>query len=81
MTSAEVCNFKIRFNTERGKTDQDIPAWRVLINGIEHEARDVKIEVPCITSKDEIAPGLWKWHISCSGRYQFDQGTQIYTIF
>lgn len=58
---------KIRYNTEKDKTDSRLPAWRVLISGVEHLAEAVEIAVPCWTTQDEISPGLIKWHISCVG--------------
>jgi adenylylsulfate kinase len=58
---------KIRYNTEKDKTDPTLPAWRVLISGVEHLAEAVELLTPCWTSQDEIAPGLIKWHISCRG--------------
>lgn len=58
---------KIRFNTEKDKSDPNLPAWRVLISGVEHLAESIEITVPCWTTQDEISPGIIKWHISCVG--------------
>jgi adenylylsulfate kinase len=58
---------KIRFNTEKDKADPNLPAWRVLISGVEHLAESIKISAPCWTTRDEISPGIIKWHISCFG--------------
>lgn len=60
-------DIKIRYNTEKDKTDASLPAWRVLIEGVEHLAQTVEVQVPCWTTQDEISPGLVKWHISCTG--------------
>nr|BFD66478.1 hypothetical protein HAGR004_15000 [Bdellovibrio sp. HAGR004] len=60
-------NIKIRYNTEKDKTDASLPAWRVLIDGVEHLAESIQVDVPCWTTKDEVQPGLLKWHISCEG--------------
>lgn len=60
-------NIKVRYNTEKDKTDASLPAWRVLVEGVEQLAEKVQIEVPCWTTQDEISPGLIKWHISCVG--------------
>lgn len=57
---------KIRFNTEK-LTDPNCPPWRVIINGVERLAEEVRMEVPSFTSEDEIAPGLIKWHVNCVG--------------
>lgn len=56
---------KIRFNTEKDKTDSSLPPWRVLIDDIEHLAEHVIIQVPASTTHDEIQPG--SMHISCAG--------------
>lgn len=58
---------KIRFNTEKDKTDSSLPAWRVIILGVEHLAESIRINVPSWSTQDEIAPGIMKWHITCSG--------------
>lgn len=61
-------HIKIRYNTEKDKTDPTLPAWRVLVDGVERLAESVDIQAPCWTTKDEISAGLFKWHISCIGR-------------
>jgi len=58
---------KIRFNTEKEKTDPNLPAWRVLVNGQEKLATSVEIRVPSITTMDHLPAGQVKWHISCEG--------------
>ncbi|MEQ1876566.1 MAG: hypothetical protein ABL958_07965 [Bdellovibrionia bacterium] len=60
-------NIKIRFNTEKEKVDNSLRPWRVLVNGQEHLAEEVKLYVASWTSVDEIEPGRIKWHISCEG--------------
>lgn len=59
---------KIRFNTEKEKINNELPPWRVLIDGKEHLAHEVKLYVDSWTSIDEIAPGKIKWHISYEGK-------------
>lgn len=61
-------DIKVRYNTEKDKTDPTLPAWRVLIEGVEHLAESVEFTTPGWTSQDEISPGLIKWHISCRGK-------------
>lgn len=68
-------SIKIRFNTEKEKTDPSLPAWRVLVNGEERLAESVEIQVPCITTKDHLPTGQIKWHISCEGFAKW-QGSQ-----
>jgi len=55
-------NVKIRYNTA---VDDDFLYWRVLIDGIEHLASDIVIEVPTYSTKDEIEGVGIKHHISC----------------
>jgi len=63
---------KIRYNTEKDKTDPNLPAWRVLVDGVEKLAESVEIKTFCWTTQDEISPGVIKWHISCSGAVSWD---------
>ncbi len=64
---------KIRFNTDTLKSpDAGLPEWRVLYEGAQHFARHIDIRVPSWTTRDEIEPGLWKWHMSCEGRPEWD---------
>lgn len=71
---------KIRFNTEKDKSDPTTPAWRVLIEGVEHLAEMVKINTRSWTSVDEISPGKIKWHISCNGSPNWDEQHKVCTI-
>lgn len=57
-------DIKLRYNTTC--TDNKL-YWRVLINGIEHLASDVKIHVPVQTTQDVIEGVGLKHHISCKG--------------
>lgn len=52
---------KIRYNTEN-TTDL---YWRLLINGTENLCSDVVINCPSYTSRDIIADGRIKFHITC----------------
>lgn len=56
---------KIRYNTNA--KPNDTLHWRVLINGVEHLASNVKILKHCETTKDEIEGVGTKWHITCEG--------------
>lgn len=58
---------QIRFNTERERKDGSLPAWRLLIDGVEHLAESVEIQVPCRTTQDLLPSGIVKWHVSCRG--------------
>lgn len=65
---------QIRFNTEKEKTDPQLPAWRVLEDGHEALATHVEIRVPAFTSEDVLPSGMRKWHISCEGRAVWEDG-------
>jgi hypothetical protein len=64
---------KLRFNTEKEKADQSLPAWRVLIDGVEHLATGVRIEAPIWTSEDILPTGQRKWHISSEGTVHWNE--------
>jgi hypothetical protein len=57
----------LRYNTDKDKVDASLPPWRVIIDGVERLAASVTIETGVWTSRDEIAPGVIKWHIRCEG--------------
>jgi len=65
---------QIRFNTDKQRVDRSLPAWRVLIDGAEHLAHHVRIEVPTQTSEDTLPSGELKWHLSCTGRVAWEDG-------
>jgi hypothetical protein len=58
--------FQIRYNHD---CKDDIHFWRVLINGVEHTASEIKIEVPTKTTKDILPEGIVKFHISCESEH------------
>lgn len=70
----------IRFNTDKDKIDSSLKPWRVIIDGKEFFADKVTIKTEVQTSKDELASGLVKWHISCSGQANWDETHQNCTI-
>jgi hypothetical protein len=53
---------RIRYNTK--VTEGSDLNWRVLIDGIEHLATNVKLSIPTHTS-NELIDGVEKWHIVC----------------
>lgn len=53
---------KIRYNTNAVNSD-DLH-WRVIIDGVEHLAREVSINTPTHTTKDFIKEVGEKWHIT-----------------
>ncbi|MGK5066924.1 hypothetical protein SAMN05216517_106192 [Janthinobacterium sp. OK676] len=64
----------IRFNN-RNDNDNPLP-WRVLTQQGEHDgvleltqefASEVRFSAPVVTSEDQIAAGVFKWHIKSSG--------------
>ncbi len=65
-------SIQIRFNTDKERINGELPAWRVLIDGVEHLAKDVRVEVPMWTSEDILPSGQRKWHLSCEGEAFWD---------
>ena len=55
---------KLRYKTDAKPTDS--LQWRVLIDGEEYHASFVSLDVHSITTKDRIAEGVDKWHITCN---------------
>lgn len=53
---------KIRFNTLAGDSHLK---WRILIDGIEHLASEIRVMVPTVTTRDHIEGVGEKWHITC----------------
>ncbi|MGE0528095.1 MAG: hypothetical protein AB7P49_13590 [Bdellovibrionales bacterium] len=58
---------QIRFNTDKEKINASLPAWRVLVDGREHLAESVRVEVPMWTTEDLLPTGQRKWHLTCEG--------------
>lgn len=73
-------NIKIRYNTDKDKVDATLPAWRVLIDGVEHFADYVSIETPSWTTQDLIEENKLKWHLSCTGVPHWDDQKKKCTI-
>ncbi|MGZ3722715.1 MAG: hypothetical protein ACXVA9_07295 [Bdellovibrionales bacterium] len=71
---------QLRFNTEKEKIDGTLPPWRVLVDGVEHLATAVRVEVPTWTSEDLLPNGQRKWHISCEGDISWDKAERTCTI-
>lgn len=67
---------KIRFNTAYLPSEVGLK-WRVLCDGKELLAHDVKILVPSETTEDLIEGRIKKWHISCEGELHWDQQIAI----
>lgn len=60
-------HIQIRFNTEYREGASTVFKWRVLVDGSEEGAREVKIKVPSWTTTDLLETGIVKHHISCEG--------------
>ena len=54
---------KIRYKTDA--KPEDTLHWRVLVDGVEHHASEVKIFCMSFTTKDLVQEGVEKWHITC----------------
>lgn len=70
----KLSEIKIRYNTEKEKIDSSLPAWRVLIDGVEHLAMDVVINTVCKTTQDQLPDGRQKWHFTCHGKAIWQEG-------
>lgn len=64
---------QIRFNTDKERVNEQLPAWRVLVDGVEKLAREIRVEVPMWTSQDQLPDGRIKWHLSCRGYAVWDE--------
>ena len=53
---------QIRYNTA---VNDDFLYWRIIIDGVEHLASDLAINVPCRGTKDFIEGVGMKHHITC----------------
>ncbi len=73
-------DIKLRFNTDKDKIDASLPAWRVLIDGVEHLAEQVFFETPSQTTQDLIEENKIKWHLSTQGVPHWDADKKICTI-
>lgn len=73
-------NIKIRFNTDKDKINSDLPAWRVLVEGVEYLAEHVIIETKSWTTQDLIEENKLKWHLSCAGVPHWDSNKKVCTI-
>ena len=69
---------KIRYNTA---VNDDFLYWRVLIDGIEELASKIKINVPCLSTRDMIEGVGFKHHITCeSDNIVWDEKNKSVTI-
>jgi len=66
----------IRFNT-KWQEDEQKRTWRVLINGVEYLASKVNVNVPCVSTMEDIEPGVTKWHMLCYGKVYW-KGTESF---
>jgi hypothetical protein len=64
---------QIRFNTEKEKIGAHLQSWRVIVDGEERLAEQIRIAVPSWTTEDIISTGQKKWHISCEGVPHWDE--------
>ena len=71
---------QIRFNTDKEKLNAGLPAWRVLVDGVEFLAESVRCEVPTWTTQDTLPTGQKKWHLSCEGEVHWDSPSQTCII-
>lgn len=66
----------IRYNTKH-EQDEGFRKWRVVIDGTEHLAHKVKVNVPCETICEDVG-GTEKYHFLCFGEVSWrDKETAI----
>ncbi len=63
-----LADIKIRFNNKYLEAGDPDLKWRLLEDGHEKLARDIRVNVPCWTTHDILPGGIEKWHLSCRGR-------------
>jgi uncharacterized membrane protein len=68
---------KIRYNHDAGDSGL---FWRVIINGVEHLAKDIEIHGMAYTTQDEIAKVGKKYHITCEVDTIYWEETKIVLI-
>jgi hypothetical protein len=69
---------QIRYNTD---VNDDFLYWRVLVDGVENLASDIKINVPSYSTKDFIEGVGMKHHVSCeSDNVVWDEENKSVTI-
>lgn len=56
-------NVKLRYKTDA--KPEDTLHWRIIIDGVEKHASEVRLFCPTYTTKDIVEEGVEKWHISC----------------
>jgi hypothetical protein len=70
---------QIRYNT---LCDDDINYWRILIDGVEYVCSKIDINVPVITTRDNVYDSnrkqiVNKHHISCEANTIIWNGTEV----
>lgn len=65
---------KIRYNTNVGDSGL---YWRIIINGVEHLASNIDINVPTKTTGDFIPKVGLKHHITCQPDNVIWEGTKV----
>ncbi len=73
-------HIQLRFNTDKEKVSMDLPAWRVMVDGVEHLAHHVRVEVPMHTTEDRLPSGKLKWHLSCEGLVTWEDSDRTCVI-
>ncbi|MEQ1722622.1 MAG: hypothetical protein ABL930_05565 [Pseudobdellovibrio sp.] len=73
-------DIKLRYNTDKDKINSELPAWRVLIDGVEHLAEQVIIETASWTTQDLVEENKIKWHLSSKGIAHWDSNKKICTV-
>lgn len=71
--------YSIRFNKSRGQAGRGTAdhVWRVFENGKEYLLKNVRIDVPSYSEKEEMSED---WNIACNGYMTLDRTTSTAII-
>jgi hypothetical protein len=71
--------YSIRFNKTRGMPGRGTPdhCWRVFEDGKEYLFKNVQINIPCKTEKDQNGND---WNFVCEGKMEIDRETSTAII-
>jgi hypothetical protein len=70
---------QIRFNTKFKEAPSEDLKWRIVVDGEEFLAKSLLIKTPCFTSEDLLPTGELKYHLSCRGTVQWQDGHAVVT--
>jgi hypothetical protein len=75
--AGEMPAIKIRLNTEKS----DDRPWCIIADGEEYLADQIVAHVPSWSSRDEVSPGKFRWHMNYDGYLRWDSDHAVAWIF